>query len=119
MTRPAPLTHGGRQTLIYLVLAGAGPTLTGVVVWAMVMVRDWTGANPVTKLDAFARLAWWICLALFVIVVALACFVSIRAVRIGRDGLTAEANDNGEDQPVATVTTTTTVATPPLPPPTK
>ena len=108
-----PFTRAGRQTLVYVALAGCGPVLTLFVYWAMVTVRDFAGAPPAIRLARFAHLADYIAVSLLIIVVALACFVSIRAVKIGKDGLEATANDNGEDQPtLTTVTATATVATP-------
>lgn len=82
-----PFTHAGRQTLIYLVLAMAGPALTAVVMWAMEITKD---ARQWAIFGSLAdRVAW----SLFVIVCALACFVSIRAIRIGKDGASMESRD--------------------------
>lgn len=95
----APFTHEGRQTLVYLVFAGAGPALTLFVLWIMQMIRDWTGASEAEKLERFAGLANYVGLALLIVVVALACFVSIRAFKasVGKDGLSIEANGEGDD----------------------
>jgi len=111
MNRPAPLTLGGRQTLVYLVFAGCGPSLTAIVVWAMVTVRDFAGATALDRLDKFATLAILIAAALMVIVVALACFVSIRAIKLGKSGLEAESNGGG-DAVTTTVTSTATGTAP-------
>lgn len=82
-----PFTHAGRQTLIYIVLALAGPALTAVVMWAMQITREarqWSIFG-----DMADRVAW----SLFVIVCALACFVSIRAIRVGKDGASVEGRE--------------------------
>lgn len=84
-----PFTREGRQTLVYLIMAGCGPALTGVVIWAMYVIRWWPDATADARLDKFAQLALCIAAALIVIVIALACFVSIRAIKldVGRDGI--------------------------------
>ena len=91
-----PFTRDGRQTLVYLVFAGCGPALTVVVIWAMRVIRDWTGASVADRLDKFASLAMVIGAALLIITIALACFVSIRAVKIGKDGIEAQGEGGGE-----------------------
>jgi hypothetical protein len=72
-----PFTHEGRQTLVYLVFAGAGPTLT-IVIWLAMRVlaaaRQW---------DGYMRLATIVALSLLIIVTGLGMFVSIRAIKIG------------------------------------
>lgn len=84
MRRPAPLSHEGRQTLVYVIFAGAGPMLTLVVIWAM---SEALGRPALFK--TFGWLAMTVAAALFVIVTALGMFVSIRAVKIGKDGFEA------------------------------
>lgn len=85
-----PFTREGRQTLVYLVFAGCGPVLTGVVIWAMAealaRVRLW---------GTFRDLALIVAAALLIIVCGLAMFVSIRAIRIGRDGFEANGDPGG------------------------
>jgi hypothetical protein len=89
-----PYTREGRQTLIYLALAGCGPALTLVMVWAMTTIRSWADASAAARLDKFATLAYLIGAALLIIVTALACFVSIRAVKISKDGFEATGGEN-------------------------
>lgn len=114
MNRPAPLTRGGRQTLVYLCLAGSGPVLTAIIIWALVTIRDWVGVDPTVKLTRFSALTFYIAVSLLIIVISLAAFVSIRAIKIGKDGIEAESNGNGEEPPaVTTVTATATVTAPP------
>jgi hypothetical protein len=120
MKRPAPLSTAGRQTLVYLVFAGAGPALTGLIVWAMYAIRAWQGASAISRLDRFAALANLVAAGMLVIVVALACFVSIRAIKIGAHGLEATGS-GGDGNATATVTTdvgtaSVTVPTTPAPP---
>lgn len=91
-----PFTRAGRQTLIYLVLAGCGPALTVCIIWAMVVIRDWNEVAASARLDKFATLAMLLGAGLLIIITALACFVSIRAVKIGKDGFEAEGSQ-GDD----------------------
>lgn len=88
-----PFTREGRQTLIYLVLAGCGPALTGVIVWAMQVIRGWQSVDAASRLDRFADLAMVMASALVIIVIALACFVSIRAIKVGKDGFEASGGE--------------------------
>jgi zinc transporter ZupT len=83
-TRWLPYTHEGRQTLVYLVFAGAGPALTAVVIWAMLKSLDFK------LFQTFSQLALVIAAGMFVVVVGLSMFVSIRAVKLGKDGFSAE-----------------------------
>ena len=52
-----PFTRDGRQTLVYLVLAGCGPALTAGIMWALTAIRDFKDATAEAKLDKFADLA--------------------------------------------------------------
>jgi hypothetical protein len=84
-----PYRHEGRQTLVYLVFAGSGPALTVVVIWAMLKALD---ANlPKT----FSQLSLIVASCLLIITTGLAMFVSLRAVKLGKDGFSAEGG-NGE-----------------------
>jgi len=91
-----PFTREGRQTLVYITLAGCGPALTLVLIWAMSVVRDFGGADATERLDKFATLATIIASALVIIVIALSCFVSIRAIKIGKDGIEASGGEGNE-----------------------
>ena len=100
MNRWLPFTRDGRSTLVYLVLAGCGPALTLVLIWAMRTIRLWDGADAAQRLDRFADIANVISWALLVIVVALACFVSIRALKVNVRNGTAEVDGHDqEDKP--------------------
>lgn len=84
-----PFSHEGRQTLVYIALTLAGPALTAVAIWVMTVTkaaRQW---------EIFASLADKIGWSLFIIVCALACFVSIRAIKISKDGASIEGRDQG------------------------
>jgi hypothetical protein len=106
---------------VYLVFAGAGPALSALIIWAMVAIRAWGGATAIAKLDRFATLAYIVAGALLIIVAALACFVSIRALKISAHGLEATGS-GGDGNATATVTTdagtasVTVPTTPPAPP---
>lgn len=84
-----PFTREGRQTLVYLVFAGCGPALTVIVIWAM------NKALGMRLFDTFSRLSYVVAASLLIIVTGLAMFVSIRAVKIGKDGFEA-SGDNGD-----------------------
>lgn len=96
-----PYSREGRQTVIYLALAGCGPALTLVMMWAMNTIRFWDQADATARLDKFATLAILIGVALLIIVTALACFVSIRAVKISKDGFEATGGESQAAQAVA------------------
>lgn len=96
MKRPAPLTRDGRQTLVYLVFAGAGPALTLVVMWAMARAL----VTP-ALFATFSKLAIIVAVSLLIIVTGLAMFVSIRAVKISKDGFEASGGEGQAAQAVA------------------
>lgn len=86
-----PFSHEGRQTLVYLVFAGAGPALTLLVMWAM---RQALAHGFQAAFESLADKVTW---ALLIIVCGLACFVSIRAIQIGKDGVNVQGRDRGGD----------------------
>jgi hypothetical protein len=88
-----PYTRAGRQTLVYVTLAGCGPVLTLMMLWAMYTIRNWNEASVSDRLNKFATLASINGAALIIIVTALACFVSIRAVKISATGLEATGGE--------------------------
>lgn len=106
-----PYTREGRQTLIYLALAGCGPALTVVMIWAMQVIRDWNEASAAARLDKFATLAYLIGASLLIIVTALACFVSIRAVKISKDGFEATGGEGNAPAAAAQAVADTAQAT--------
>lgn len=87
-----PFTHEGRQTLVYLVFAGSGPALCAIIIWAMVeaLRRD--------LFKTFSHLSLVVAACLLIIVTGLAMFVSIRAVKLGKDGFSAEGGQDGAGQ---------------------
>lgn len=84
MWKEFPLENDGRQTLIYLVFAGAGPALTLIVMWAMGEALE----RP-QLWKTFSGLAYILGICLLVITTGLGMFVSIRAVKISREGFEA------------------------------
>lgn len=86
-----PFTKEGRQCLVYLTFAGAGPALTAIVIWAMI-VADWH-----TWQNVFANLAYMVASGMLIIVTGLAMFVSIRSLKVSRDGLEASGGDTVKD----------------------
>lgn len=91
-----PFTREGRQTLVYLVFALAGPALTFAVLWSMKQLQDAKQWEP------FANMAFWVLgSSLVVTVIALGMFVSIRAVKIGKDGIDAQGTQGGGDDPTS------------------
>jgi hypothetical protein len=97
MNRFFPFSKEGRQTLVYLTFAGAGPALTVIVVWAMA-VAQWN-----TWQDVFANLAYMVASGMLIIVTGLAMFVSIRSLKVSRDGLEASGGDTIKDGDTVTV----------------
>lgn len=91
-----PFTREGRHTLVYIVFSCSGPALTGLILWALYSIEDFAGADAKERLDRFAELSMLVGSALLVTVVALACFVSIRAIKIGKDGIDAQGGP-GDD----------------------
>lgn len=84
-----PFTLEGRQTLIYLMFSLAGPAVSLMTLWAM---------NEALKHDldsAFINLAYVVGWCLVIAVSGLAMFVSLRAVKLGKDGFEAKG-DTGE-----------------------
>lgn len=86
-----PLSHEGRQTLIYLVFAGAGPALTLLAMWIMARSLEKQALWP--TFTETARIVSW---SLLIIVCGLGMFVSIRAIKIGKDGFEASGRDAPE-----------------------
>ena len=94
-----PFTHEGRQTLVYIIFAGAGPALTAVVIWAMLKALDF-------KLFAtFSQLSLIVAGAMLIIVSGLAAFVSIRAIKLGKDGFEMEGRESQGQVEVKTTVT--------------
>lgn len=85
-----PYTREGRQTLVYLSFAGAGPILTVIVVWAM------RAAERLKLFDTFANLAYILASGLLVLVISLGMFVSLRALKVSKDGIEATGGENDQ-----------------------
>ena len=104
-----PFSQDGRQTLVYLALAGCGPALLGAMLGtgftALDVIRNWPDAAAEQRLDAYAILAGQIIAfvgwALMTIVLALACFVSIRAISFNIKNGTANVQGRDDDATVA------------------
>lgn len=90
-----PWTREGRQTLIYIMAALSGPALTLVLIAAGYLIATFPGASADHRLDKFATLAMLVAAALLIVVIRDACFVSIRAIKIGRDGIEASGEGDG------------------------
>ena len=88
-----PFAFSGRQTLIYLIFAGSGPALTLILIWAM------RQSLAYKLFDQFKTLSNEISLAHLIVVIGLAMFVSIRAIKIGRDGIEASADPQDSTAP--------------------
>ena len=84
-----PFTHEGRQTLVYLMFAGAGPALTGLVVGIMYVCLEYK------LFETFKSMAWFMAVSALILNIAIGMFVSIRAVKISKDGISAEGQNNG------------------------
>lgn len=99
-----PFTHAGRQTLVYLLYAWSVPLLT-LMVQGILQVTAAYG-----RWDIYADVADKVANALLIGVVGYACFVSIRAIKIGKDGVDFQSKDNGEGSAQVTTVTQTTVS---------
>lgn len=88
-----PFGHEGRQTLIYLVFAGAGPALTliGISILNRTEGKHWS---------IFAEMSRTFGWSLFVIVSSLGLFVAIRSFKIGPTGAEFNAKDAPPDDAV-------------------
>ena len=93
-----PFTRAGRQTLIYLAFAGSGPAVTFGIIWAMRVIRDWNEASAQARLDRFAELAMMLAYNSIIVSVTFACFISLRALKVSKDGVEATSNDEGSGQ---------------------
>lgn len=99
-----PFTHEGRQTLIYLMFSLSTVVLTLIVWWAMnefFLARQWGHGAALAN-----KVAW----ALLMSVGGYACFVSVRAIRLGKDGFGMEGRDP-PSQPLTITSNTTTETT--------
>lgn len=85
-----PYSREGRQTLVYLSFAGAGPILTVIVVWAMRV------AERLRLFDTFSNLAYILASGLLVLVISLGMFVSLRALKVSKDGIEATGGENDQ-----------------------
>jgi len=92
-----PFTTDGRATLIYVMFAGAGPAVMGAIIYAMRTIRNWTAAPANQRLDLFAGIADKLAWGLLIVLVTLACFISIRAIRFGKDGFNVNGNGSAGD----------------------
>lgn len=87
-----PFGRDARHTLLYIVISLCGPALTLLAWWAMNEIKTFPGTSGAERLEAFARLATMAMGGLLVIVIALSCFVSIRAIKIGPNGIEAQGS---------------------------
>jgi type VI protein secretion system component VasK len=90
-----PFSHDGRQTLIYLMFSLSTGILTLIVWWAMDQLfnaHEWLLGKQLAD-----KIAW----ALMISVAAYACFVSLRAISLGKDGLSVTGRDRPDDAPAA------------------
>lgn len=78
-----PLTREGRQTLVYLNFIWAGLVLAALVWWAMeqALSRGWQAL--------FVELSRYVAIGLLIDILGLAMFVSLRAFKLGSDGISA------------------------------
>lgn len=88
-----PWTRAGRQTLIYLSFALSGPAITALVIAAMLWALEYR------QFDTFGTLALIVGGALLISVSGLAVFVSLRAIKLGRDGFEVSGSPNEGESP--------------------
>lgn len=77
-----PFTHEGRATLVYLMFAGAGPAVMFAIIYGLRTIRDWTGAPAIQRLDRFAEIVDKLGWGMVIVLVTMACFISIRAFKL-------------------------------------
>jgi hypothetical protein len=90
-----PFSHDGRQTLIYLMFSLSTGILTLIVWWAMDRLfnaQQWQAGKQLAD-----KVAW----GLLISISGYACFVSLRAISLGKDGLNVQGRDPPEDAPAA------------------
>ncbi len=94
-----PWSREGRQTLIYIMSALSGPALTLCLIAAGYVIATFPGASADQRLDKFAHIALLLAVALLIVVIRDACFVSIRAIKVGvgKDGVSADVNGGEGD----------------------
>ena len=77
-----PWSRSGRQTLIYIMAALSGPALSIMVIAAGYVIVTFPDTSGEQRLDKFSSLAMIAALALLIVIIRDACFVSIRAAKI-------------------------------------
>lgn len=87
-----PFTRAGERTWVYMLGGLCAPVLTVIVIWALQVIRYWPGATPEQKLEKFFILAMLVATGLLIMVIAFACFISIRAIKVGKDGIEASGS---------------------------
>lgn len=96
-----PFTQPGRQTLVYLMFAGAGPALLGAIMWFQSTIRNWTDAPVAQRLDRYAEIAVIIAWSLFIVVLAYCAFAAFRSLKFNlKDGIDMNARDDGPSDQV-------------------
>ena len=92
-----PWTQEGRATAVYLGFLWSGPTLTALLRWSMGEIEFFPGAAADQRLAAFARLADKVVDGVLLVGIVYACFISIRALKVGASGIDVSGNgDAGE-----------------------
>lgn len=86
-----PFSQEGRQTLVYLIFAGAGPALTLIGI----SILDRTQGIYWPVFAEMARIFGW---SLFVIVASLGLYVSIRSFKIGPGGMDFTSKEDAVSQ---------------------
>ena len=84
-----PFTSDGRKSLIYLVFAGCGPALCLIL---FRVLDDTKAAGQWAYYAATAEKIGW---ALLIAVAALSTYVAWQSIKIGKDGLAANAREDG------------------------
>lgn len=82
-----PFTNDGRQTLIYIMFSCSTAILTLLVWWAMDRMFDagqWNAGRGLAD-----KVAW----GLLISISGYACFVSVRAIKLGKDGFSVDGRD--------------------------
>ncbi len=89
-----PWSQEGRATAVYLGFLWSVPALTALLRWAMGEIATFPGAEAGERLTRFANLADKIVDGVLLGMIVYACFISIRALKVGKDGLDVHGNED-------------------------
>ena len=93
-----PFSLDARASLMYLSFAGGGPAVLIALMINMDTIRNWTGAPAGERLERYADIADKLAWGLLIVLVTLACFISIRAFKFNAKTGTLDIDGNSAGQ---------------------